>query len=126
MPTINQLVRKGRRKKKRKPNRALQGAPQRAGVVLRTWVIKPKKPNSGMRKMARVRLSNGVEITATIPGQGMGGVQDHSHVLVQGASVPDVPGVNYKIIRGTLDCQGQPDRAKSRSRYGAKKPKGKR
>lgn len=134
MPTINQLVRKGRRKNKKKVDRALKGAPQKSGVVLRVWVVKPRKPNSGHRKMARVRLSNGVEITAGIPGQGLGGVQEHARVLVRGGRTKDVPGVRYQIVRGTLDCTGEngdnfrpkktmQDRRNARSRYGSKKPK---
>ena len=136
MPTINQLVRKGRkRKRKLKMDRALQGAPQRRGVVLRIWVEKPRKPNSGHRKMARVRLSNGVELTAGIPGQGMGAVQEHSVVLIRGGRTKDVPGVKYQIVRGALDCTGENgdsfrpmksmtgDRRNARSKYGSKKPK---
>lgn len=136
MPTINQLVRKGRkRKRKLRVDRALQGAPQKSGVVLRIWVSKPRKPNSGHRKLARVRLSNGVEITAGVPGQGLGGVQEHSQVLVRGGRTKDVPGVKYQIVRGTRDCTGenadnfrpkktmQGDRRRARSKYGSKKPK---
>lgn len=131
MPTINQLVRKGRRNNIRKPDRALQGCPQKRGTVLKVWVVKPRKPNSGDRKMVRVRLSNKVEVTASIPGQGLGGVQQHSQVLVRKGRVQDVPGVNYKIVRGALDCQNEDGRSyktmnsrkKARSRFGAKRPK---
>lgn len=135
MPTINQLVRKGRRKRRRTLDRALQGAPQKGGTVLRIWVDNPRKPNSGNRKLARVRLSNGVEITAGVVGIGMGGVQEHSRVLVAGGRVKDMPGVRYRIIRGTWDStseaqdQSRPrktattDRRNSRSKYGAKRPK---
>ncbi len=136
MPTINQLVRKGRkRKRKLKFDRALQGAPQLSGVVLKIWVIKPRKPNSGHRKMARVLLSNGIQVTAGIPGQGLGGVQEHSRVLIRGGRTKDVVGVKYQIVRGALDCTGEnvdnfrPSksmtglRLNSRSKYGSKKPK---
>lgn len=135
MPTISQLVRKGRRKNRKKVDRALQGAPQKRGVVLRTWVEKPRKPNSGDRKMVRVKLSNGVEVTAGLPGQGMGGVQQHSQVLIRGGRTKDVVGVKYQVIRGTLDCLSENsddfrpkktmtgDRRNSRSKYGSKKPK---
>lgn len=135
MPTINQLVRKGRRKNRKKIDRALQGCPQKRGVVLRVWVTDPRKPNSGQRKMVRVRLSNGVEITAGIPGQGLGGVQEHSQVLIRGGKTKDVTGVKYQVVRGAWDCSGENvdnfrpkktmkgDRRKSRSKYGSKKPK---
>jgi len=136
VPTINQLVRKGRvRKRKLNYDRALQGCPQKGGTVLRVWVASPKKPNSGNRKMARVRLSNSVEITASIPGLGMGGVQDHSRVIVERGRTKDVPGVKYRIIRGSWDCTSEAadpgwsrktatvDRKNSRSKYGAKRPK---
>ena len=136
MPTVNQLVRKGRRKNRKKVNRALQGCPQKRGVVLRVWVTDPRKPNSGQRKMVRVKLSNGVTITAGVPGQGMGGVQEHSQVLIRGGKTKDVTGVKYQVIRGTLDCLGENgdtfrpkktmtgDRRNSRSKYGSKRPKG--
>ena len=121
MPTISQLVRKGRtpvRKKHKTP--ALQECPQRRGVCLQVTTRTPKKPNSALRKIARVRLSNGHEVTAYIPGEGHN-LQEHSIVLVRGGRVKDLPGVRYKIIRGTLDTAGVKDRKRSRSRYGAKK-----
>ena len=123
MPTINQLVKKGRKRlKKKKKTRALQENPLRRGVCLRVYTSTPKKPNSALRKVARVRLTNGVEITAYIPGIGHN-LQEHSIVLVRGGRVRDLPGVRYKIVRGTLDTAGVEDRRSSRSRYGAKKPK---
>ena len=122
MPTINQLVRKGRKKiKKKSDSPALKGCPQRRGVCLRVYTATPKKPNSALRKVARVRLTNGQEVTAYIPGEGHN-LQEHSIVLVRGGRVKDLPGVRYKIVRGTLDCQGV-SRKKSRSRYGAKMDK---
>jgi small subunit ribosomal protein S12 len=123
MPTINQLVRKGRKrivKKKKTP--ALQGNPIRRGVCIRVYTTTPKKPNSALRKVARVRLTNGQEVTAYIPGIGHN-LQEHSIVLVRGGRVKDLPGVRYKVIRGALDTAGVEDRRSSRSRYGAKKPK---
>ena len=121
MPTINQLVRKGRTSKRRKETTpALKGAPQRRGVCTRVYTVTPKKPNSALRKVARVRLSSGMEITAYIPGVGHN-LRDHSVVLVRGGRVKDLPGVRYKIVRGTLDTSGVRDRKQARSRYGAKK-----
>ena len=121
MPTINQLVRKGRkavRKKSKSP--ALDGCPQRRGVCLQVKTMTPKKPNSALRKIARVRLTNGKEITAYIPGVGHN-LQEHNIVLVRGGRVRDLPGVRYHIIRGTLDTQGVENRKQSRSKYGKKK-----
>jgi len=121
VPTINQLVRKGRKSKRRKETTpALKGAPQRRGVCTRVYTVTPKKPNSALRKVARVRLSSGMEITAYIPGVGHN-LQDHSVVLVRGGRVKDLPGVRYKIVRGTLDTAGVANRKQARSRYGAKK-----
>ena len=121
MPTIQQLVRKGRDSKFRKEKTpALKGAPQRRGVCTRVYTATPKKPNSALRKVARVRLTSGIEITAYIPGEGHN-LQEHSIVLVRGGRVKDLPGVRYKIIRGTLDTSGVRDRKQARSRYGAKK-----
>ena len=121
MPTINQLVRKGRQSKVTKTRTpALNGSPQRRGVCTRVYTTTPKKPNSALRKVARVRLSSGTEVTAYIPGEGHN-LQEHSIVLVRGGRVKDLPGVRYKIIRGTLDTAGVRDRVQSRSRYGAKK-----
>ncbi|NQT67197.1 MAG: 30S ribosomal protein S12 [Actinobacteria bacterium] len=123
MPTISQLVRKGRKRlKKKNKTPALQGNPLRRGVCVRVYTSTPKKPNSALRKVARVRLTNGVEVTAYIPGVGHN-LQEHSIVLVRGGRVKDLPGVRYKIVRGTLDTAGVEDRKSSRSRYGAKKPK---
>ena len=123
MPTINQLVRKGRKKtvdKSKTP--ALKGNPQKRGVCTRVYTATPKKPNSELRKVARVRLVNGMEVTAYIPGIGHN-LQEHSMVLIRGGRVKDLPGVRYKIIRGALDTAAVSDRAQARSRYGAKKPK---
>ncbi len=123
MPTISQLVRKGRKqviKKSKAP--ALKGDPQRRGVCLSVKTMSPKKPNSALRKIARVRLTNGVEITAYIPGIGHN-LQEHSVVLVRGGRVKDLPGVRYHIVRGTLDAAGTRDRKQGRSKYGTKKPK---
>jgi small subunit ribosomal protein S12 len=123
VPTINQLVRKGRQDKVSKSKTpALKGSPQRRGVCTRVYTTTPKKPNSALRKVARVRLSSGVEVTAYIPGVGHN-LQEHSIVLVRGGRVKDLPGVRYKIIRGTLDTQGVKNRKQARSRYGAKKEK---
>ena len=123
VPTIEQLVRKGRQSKRRKESTpALKGAPQRRGVCTRVYTNTPKKPNSALRKVARVRLSSGIEVTAYIPGEGHN-LQEHSIVLVRGGRVKDLPGVRYKIIRGTLDAAGVRDRKQARSRYGAKKEK---
>ena len=123
MPTINQLVRKGRKKITSKtPSPALQNCPQKRGVCTRVYTTTPKKPNSALRKVARVRLSNGIEVTAYIPGIGHN-LQEHSVVLLRGGRVKDLPGVRYHIIRGTLDTAGVKDRRQSRSKYGAKTPK---
>jgi small subunit ribosomal protein S12 len=123
VPTINQLVRKGRQDKVSKSKTpALKGSPQRRGVCTRVYTTTPKKPNSALRKVARVRLSSGVEVTAYIPGVGHN-LQEHSIVLVRGGRVKDLPGVRYKIIRGSLDTQGVKNRKQARSRYGAKKEK---
>ena len=125
MPTINQLVRKGRAdvEKKRK-NRALMECPQRRGVCTRVYTTTPRKPNSALRKVARVRLVNGFEITAYIPGEGHN-LQEHSIVLVRGGRVTDLPGVRYHIVRGALDSAGVEKRERSRSKYGTKRPKAK-
>ena len=121
MPTVNQLVRKGRQAPKAKVKTpALRGAPQKRGVCTRVYTTTPKKPNSALRKVARVRLSTGVEVTAYIPGEGHN-LQEHSIVLVRGGRVRDLPGVRYHIVRGVLDSQGVPDRKQARSKYGAKK-----
>ena len=123
MPTVNQLVREGREKVKIKTSApALTGSPQKRGVCIRVYTTTPKKPNSALRKVARVRLTNGIEVTTYIPGVGHN-LQEHSVVLIRGGRVKDLPGVRYHIIRGTLDSVGVQDRKKSRSRYGAKKPK---
>ncbi len=123
MPTYNQLVKTGRTDKvKRRKSPALQQCPQRRGVCLQVKTKTPKKPNSALRKVAWVRLSNGQEIIAYIPGEGHN-LQEHSIVLVRGGRVKDLPGVRYHIVRGTLDCAAVKDRKKSRSKYGAKKPK---
>jgi small subunit ribosomal protein S12 len=124
MPTINQLVRKGRKttlKKSKSP--AMRGNPQKRGVCTRVYTTTPKKPNSALRKVARVRLTNGFEVTAYIPGEGHN-LQEHSIVLIRGGRVKDLPGVRYHIVRGTLDTAGVNDRRQSRSKYGAKRPKG--
>ena len=121
MPTVNQLVRKGRKTPGAKTKTpALAGSPQKRGVCTRVYTTTPKKPNSALRKVARVRLTTGVEVTAYIPGIGHN-LQEHSIVLVRGGRVKDLPGVRYKIIRGTLDTAGVRDRKKARSRYGAKR-----
>ena len=123
MPTISQLVRKGRKPvKKQTKSRALQACPQRRGVCTRVMTVTPKKPNSALRKVARVKLTNGVEITAYIPGIGHN-LQEHSIVLVRGGRVKDLPGVRYHIVRGALDTLGVQDRMRGRSKYGAKIPK---
>ncbi len=123
MPTINQLVRKGRKRIKKKTNTpALKGAPQKRGVCTRVYTSTPKKPNSALRKVARVRLTTGIEVTAYIPGIGHN-LQEHSVVLVRGGRVKDLPGVRYHVVRGTLDTLGVDDRRQGRSKYGAKKPK---
>ena len=123
MPTINQLIRFGREKSTNKTKSpALQSSPQRRGVCTRVMTFTPKKPNSALRKVARVRLTNGVEVTAYIPGEGHN-LQEHSVVLVRGGRVKDLPGVRYHIIRGALDTLGVESRNKARSKYGTKKPK---
>tara|TARA_B100000315_G_scaffold230855_1_gene241661 strand:+ start:11324 stop:11689 length:366 start_codon:yes stop_codon:yes gene_type:complete len=121
MPTINQLVRKGRKKtSKYKSVPALAGNPQKRGVCTRVYTTTPKKPNSALRKVAKVRLTNGIEVIAYIPGEGHN-LQEHSIVLIEGGRVKDLPGVRYHIVRGTLDTAGVTNRKTSRSRYGAKK-----
>jgi small subunit ribosomal protein S12 len=123
MPTINQLVRKGREEltfKSKSP--ALKNSPQRRGVCTRVYTTTPKKPNSALRKVARVKLTSGMEVTAYIPGEGHN-LQEHSIVMIRGGRVKDLPGVRYHIIRGTLDTQGVQNRKQARSKYGAKKPK---
>lgn len=123
MPTINQLNRKGRKDSKAKSKApALKSSPQKRGVCIRVYTATPKKPNSALRKVARVRLTNGMEITSYIPGEGHN-LQEHSVVLVRGGRIKDLPGVRYHIIRGTLDSVGVQDRKQSRSKYGTKKPK---
>ena len=123
MPTINQLVRQGRTKVGAKvKNAALKGNPQKRAVCTRVYTTSPKKPNSALRKVARVRLVNGIETTAYIPGEGHN-LQEHSIVLVRGGRVRDLPGVRYKVIRGAYDCAAVANRKKARSRYGAKRPK---
>ncbi|BDC34312.1 30S ribosomal protein S12 [Candidatus Dependentiae bacterium Noda2021] len=125
MPTINQLCRSGRKSTKLKSkSAALKGQPQARGVCTRVFTTTPKKPNSALRKVARVKLSTGIEITAYIPGEGHN-LQEHSVVLVRGGRVPDLPGVKYHIVRGTLDAAGVDKRRQARSLYGAKRPKGK-
>jgi len=138
LPTINQLVRKGRKKLKKKAKapalrftlnslkgksqRGSKGSPQKRGVCLQVKTVTPKKPNSALRKVARVRLTNGIEVTAYIPGEGHS-LQEHSVVLIRGGRVPDLPGVRYHIVRGALDATGVENRRQGRSRYGTKKPK---
>ncbi len=123
MPTINQLVRKGRKATAKKTSApALQACPQKRGVCTRVYTSTPKKPNSAIRKVARVRLTNGFEVTAYIPGEGHN-LQEHSIVLVRGGRVKDLPGVRYHIVRGTLDTSGVDGRTKRRSKYGVKRPK---
>jgi small subunit ribosomal protein S12 len=123
MPTINQLVRKARKKvRKKTKSPALEGCPQKRGVCVRVYTTTPKKPNSALRKVARVRLSNGIVVTAYIPGEGHA-LQEHSIVLVRGGRVKDLPGVRYHIVRGVYDSTGVEGRKKSRSQYGTKKPK---
>ncbi|MDT4760918.1 30S ribosomal protein S12 [Sphaerochaeta sp. PS] len=123
MPTINQLIRKGRKSVANKTKSpALAGCPQKRGVCTRVMTVTPKKPNSALRKVARVRLSNGIEVTAYIPGIGHN-LQEHSVVLLRGGRVKDLPGVRYHIVRGAKDTLGVADRKRSRSKYGAKKPK---
>lgn len=123
MPTINQLVRKGRRRVLTKTSTpALRGCPQKRGVCVRVYTSTPKKPNSALRKVARVRLTNGIEVTSYIPGEGHN-LQEHSIVLIRGGRVKDLPGVRYHIIRGTLDTAGVAERKKGRSKYGVKRPR---
>ncbi len=123
MPTINQLVRKRRKKQTKRSNTpALQNCPQKRGVCVRVYTTTPKKPNSALRKVARVRLTNGIEVTSYIPGIGHN-LQEHSVVLIRGGRVKDLPGVRYHVVRGTLDTLGVNDRRKGRSKYGAKRPK---
>ena len=124
MPTFNQLVRKGRRPPRYKTaSPALQACPQKRGVCTRVYTTTPKKPNSALRKVARVRLTNGIEVTTYIPGVGHN-LQEHSIVLIRGGRVKDLPGVRYHVVRGTLDAAGVADRKQGRSKYGAKRPKG--
>src|SRR5262252_408108 len=123
MPTTNQLVKQGRVKQRRKTGApALQRSPQKRGVCTRVYTQTPKKPNSALRKVARVRLTNGIEVTTYIPGIGHN-LQEHSVVLIRGGRVKDLPGVRYHVIRGTLDSVGVADRKQGRSKYGAKRPK---
>jgi small subunit ribosomal protein S12 len=123
MPTVNQLIRKSRKKiVKKSASRALENSPQKRGVCVRVYTTTPKKPNSALRKVARVRLTNGIEANAYIPGEGHN-LQEHSVVLIRGGRVKDLPGVRYHVIRGTLDTQGVNDRRQRRSKYGAKRPK---
>jgi len=123
MPTINQLVRKGRKKVRKKMKApALESCPQKKGVCVRVYTTTPKKPNSALRKVARVRLTNGIEVTTYIPGEGHN-LQEHSVVLIRGGRVKDLPGVRYHMVRGILDAMGVEDRKKSRSKYGTKKSK---
>lgn len=123
MPTINQLVRKGRtRRAKKEKAPALKQCPQRRGVCTRVWTLNPKKPNSALRKVARVRLTNGMEVNAYIPGEGHN-LQEHSIVLVRGGRVKDLPSVRYHVVRGVLEASGVDGRNRGRSKYGTKKPK---
>lgn len=123
MPTLNQLVRKGRKRiKKKTTSPALENCPQKRGVCVRVYTTTPKKPNSALRKVARVRLTNGIEVTSYIPGVGHN-LQEHSVVLIRGGRVKDLPGVRYHIVRGTLDTVGVQERKQSRSKYGTKRPK---
>ncbi len=123
MPTINQLIRKPRKSQAlAEKSPALKGCPQRRGVCTRVGTVKPKKPNSALRKIARTRLTTGAEVTSYIPGEGHN-LQEHSVVLVRGGRVPDLPGCRYHVVRGSLDTQGVKDRRQGRSKYGAKRPK---
>lgn len=123
MPTINQLIKKGRKTKSKKSKApAMTGCPQRRGVCTRVWTMSPKKPNSALRKVARVRLTNGIEVNAYIPGEGHN-LQEHSIVLVRGGRVKDLPSVRYHIVRGSLETTGVDTRRRGRSKYGAKRPK---
>jgi small subunit ribosomal protein S12 len=124
MPTINQLIKNGRQRARKKiKTPALRGCPQKRGVCIRVYTSTPKKPNSALRKVARVRLTNGIEVTSYIPGIGHN-LQEHSVVLIRGGRVKDLPGIRYHIIRGTLDSSGVEDRRRGRSKYGTKRPKG--
>ncbi|MEW8028555.1 MAG: 30S ribosomal protein S12 [Candidatus Thiodiazotropha sp.] len=124
MPTINQLIRKPRKRRVKKPvTPALEGSPQRRGVCTRVYTTTPRKPNSALRKVSRVRLTNGHECTAYIPGEGHN-LQEHSVVLIRGGEVRDLPGVRYKVVRGALDASGVQERKQGRSSYGSKRPKG--
>ena len=124
MPTINQLIKNGRQKiKKKVKTPALKACPQKRGVCIRVYTSTPKKPNSALRKVARVRLTNGIEVTSYIPGVGHN-PQEHSVVLIRGGRVKDLPGTRYHVIRGTLDSSGVEDRRRGRSKYGTKRPKG--
>jgi small subunit ribosomal protein S12 len=126
LPTVNQLIRKGRQAKKYKSKSpALERCPQKRGVCTRVFTTTPKKPNSAMRKVARIRLTNNIEVTGYIPGIGHN-LQEHSIVLIRGGRVKDLPGVRYHVIRGSLDCEGVQDRMRGRSKYGSRKPKQKR
>jgi len=126
LPTVNQLVRKGRvTKREKSKSPALQGCPQKRGVCTRVFTTTPKKPNSAMRKVARIRLTNNIEVTGYIPGVGHS-LQEHSIVMIRGGKVKDLPGVRYHVIRGTLDCDGVQERMKGRSKYGSKRPKTKK
>lgn len=123
MPTIAQLIKNGRKKvEKKTKSPALKSCPQKRGVCMRVYTTTPKKPNSALRKVARIRLTNGMEVTAYIPGVGHN-LQEHSIVLIRGGKVKDLPGVRYHILRGTLDCAGVANRRQGRSKYGAKRPK---
>ena len=126
MPTANQLIRKGRTPKKYKSKSpALERCPQKRGVCTRVFTTTPKKPNSAMRKVARIRLTNNIEVTGYIPGIGHN-LQEHSIVIIRGGRVKDLPGVRYHVIRGSLDCEGVEDRMRGRSKYGSRRPKGKK
>ena len=123
MPTINQLIKRGRKTKKKKSKApAMQGCPQKRGVCTRVWTMSPKKPNSALRKVARVRLTNGIEVNAYIPGEGHN-LQEHSIVLIRGGRVKDLPSVRYHVVRGVLETVGVEARRRGRSKYGAKRPK---
>lgn len=126
MPTVNQLVRKGRvTKREKSKSPALESCPQKRGVCTRVFTTTPKKPNSAMRKVARIRLTNNIEVTGYIPGVGHS-LQEHSIVMIRGGRVKDLPGVRYHVIRGTLDCEGVQERMRGRSKYGSKRPKEKK
>ncbi len=126
MPTVNQLVRKGRvTKREKSKSPALESCPQKRGVCTRVFTTTPKKPNSAMRKVARIRLTNNIEVTGYIPGEGHS-LQEHSIVMIRGGRVKDLPGVRYHVIRGTLDCEGVQERMRGRSKYGSKRQKEKK